>query len=63
MDRVGLCELGEGRENLSGERFSLPSPRPPPLLFQRLSRLSNPCSAVLRDVAECLLYHLSEKAM
>ena len=63
LDRVGLCELGEGMKNLSGERFFLPSPRPPPLLFQKLSRLSNPCSAVLRDVAELPLHHLFEKAM
>lgn len=30
-------ELGEGRGNLSGERFPLPSPKPPPLSFPRLS--------------------------
>ena len=36
-------------------------PQPPPPLFQRLSRLSNPCTTVLRDVAKCPLYRPSEK--
>ena len=35
---------GEGRRKLSGENFLLSSPEPPPLLLQRLSTLSNPCS-------------------
>ena len=33
--------IGEGRENFSEEKFSLPSPNP---TFQRLLTLSNPCS-------------------
>ena len=36
-------------------------PQPPPLLFQRLSRLSNPCTMVLRDAAKRPLYRPSEK--
>ena len=35
---------GEGRGNLSSERFPLSSHGPPPLTFPRLLTLSNPCS-------------------
>ena len=52
--------LGREKEIFLEKDFSFSSTAPPPL-FQRLSRLSNPCSTVLRDVAKCPLYRLSEK--
>ena len=52
--------LGRGKEPFLEKDFSFPSTAPP-LLFQRLSRLLNPCSTVLRDAAKRPLYHLSEK--
>ena len=52
--------LGRGKEPFLEKDFSFPSTAPP-LLFQRLSRLLNPCSTVLRDAAKRPLYRLSEK--
>ena len=52
--------LGRGKEPFLEKDFSFSSTALLPL-FQRLSRLSNPCSMVLRDVAKCPLYRLSEK--
>ena len=52
--------LGRGKEPFLEKDFSFPSTAPPPL-FQRLSRLSNPCTMVLRDAAKRPLYRLSEK--
>ena len=52
--------LGRGKEPFLEKDFSFPSTAPP-LLFQRLSRLSNPCTMVLRDAAKRPLYRPSEK--
>ena len=52
--------LGREKEIFLEKDFSFSSTASP-LLFQRLSRLSNPCTMVLRDAAKRPLYRPSEK--
>ena len=64
-ERTPFAQPPHQTKALGGERNpfwrkTFPSTAPP-LLFQRLSRLSNPCTTVLRDVAKCPLYRPSEK--